>query len=313
MTKRISTRVGKKENIADGVVELTLDAVAGQLPVWEPGAHLSLHLADGLIRQYSLCGSPDGDTYRLAILREPNSRGGSAFVHDFLAVDGVIEVDPPRNHFALVDAPEYIFFAGGIGITPLLPMIERTERVGRPWRLEYGGRTRLAMAYVAELLDKYPGRVRIHPQDEVGLIPLAEVLSDRSPQVAVYCCGPAPLIDAVGATCAEYGLENFRCERFTGDGPVTLSTDREFEVVLATSDRTVRVPVGTTIMEAVEAAGVPVEFSCREGICGTCETAVLEGLPDHRDQILTDAERSANDTIFICVSRSCGPRLTLDL
>ncbi|GAA4474956.1 PDR/VanB family oxidoreductase [Rhodococcus olei] len=308
-------RVARRALVADGVLELVLLPVDGErVPEWTPGAHVGLTLGEGLVRHYSLCGEPTDDHFRLAILREPESRGGSVFVHDSLAEGDVLTVEAPRNHFPLVpDAPEYVFVAGGIGVTPLLPMIEEVERVGATWRLEYGGRTRASMAYHEELTTRYPSRVRVHPQDEVGLMPLAEILADRDRGVAVYCCGPGPLIEAVEKECGAQGIGDLHFERFSAQAPVALDTDCEFEVVLAVSGQTVPVPVGCTILEAVEKAGVPADSSCRDGTCGTCEVGVLEGRPDHRDFILTDAEKETGDTMLICISRSCSDRLVLDL
>ncbi|RSM44611.1 oxidoreductase [Amycolatopsis balhimycina DSM 5908] len=299
--------VDRKEKLADGVVRLTLRAPGGEpLPSWEPGAHVDL-LLPGLVRQYSLCGDP-GDTsvYQVAVLREPDGRGGSAYVHDALADGDRVEVDGPRNHFALVDAERYLFIAGGIGITPILPMLDRVARSGRDWQLVYGGRTRASMAFTSDLAS-YGDRVRFRPQDEQGLLDLPTLLATADPGTAVYCCGPEPLLAAVEAL--EPG--NLHVERFTAqldDGPRTA-----FEVELAGSGRVLPVPADRSILEVVEEAGVTVLSSCREGTCGTCETGVLGGEPDHRDSVLTEAERLENEVMMLCVSRACSPRLVLDL
>ncbi|MEU0529470.1 PDR/VanB family oxidoreductase [Amycolatopsis tolypomycina] len=296
--------VEAKENLADGVVALTLRAPGGPLPHWEPGAHIDLRLPDGVVRQYSLCGDPaDSSAYRVAVLREPDGRGGSAYVHDKLAAGDRIEVDGPRNHFALVDAERYLFIAGGIGITPILPML---DRAGTDWHLVYGGRTRGSMAFTEELA-RHGDRVTFRPQDEHGLLDLPSLLADVRPGTAVYCCGPEPLLAAVEAL----GPADLHVERFTAradEGP------REaFEVELAGSGRVLPVPADRSILEVVEEAGVSVLSSCREGTCGTCETGVLGGEPDHRDSVLTADERLENEVMMLCVSRACSPRLVLDL
>lgn len=307
-------RIERKSLISDGVAELVLTSPDGSaLPSWAPGAHITLELPGDVLRQYSLCGRPtDGDAYTVAILREPEGRGGSAFVHDELNVGDELTVRPPRNHFPLVDAREYVFIAGGIGVTPMLPMIEEAERRHIPWRLAYGGRTKATMAYVTEIAERYEDRVGVHPFDEVGHIPLANLLSSNA-DVSVYCCGPEPLLKAVEDSCSQFGIADLHFERFSADAPVAEESDTPFEVTLAVSGQTLTVPVGCTILESIEKAGIPVDASCRDGTCGTCETGVIEGTPDHRDFVLTEEERAVGDTIFICVSRSCSPRLVLDV
>ncbi|WP_410632208.1 PDR/VanB family oxidoreductase [Amycolatopsis sp. cmx-4-83] len=293
--------VETKETVADDVVRLTVRAPdGGPLPSWEPGAHVDLELPGG-VRQYSLCGRPeDTSAYQVAVLREPAGRGGSAYVHDELAPGHRVRVSEPRNHFPLVPAERYLFVAGGIGITPILPMLERAG----DWQLVYGGRTRSSMAFTDELA-RYGDRVTIRPQDEDGLLDLAGLPVE--PGTAVYCCGPAPLLTAV----ERLGLENLHVERFTAepdDGPRTA-----FEVELAGSGRVLAVPADRSILDVVEEAGVTVLSSCREGTCGTCETGVLGGTPEHRDAVLTDAEREESEVMMLCVSRARSPRLVLDL
>lgn len=300
----------KKELVADGVVLLTLRGADGaELPGWTPGAHVDLHLGADLVRQYSLCGDPaDRSGYQLAVLREPAGRGGSAHVHDVLAEGDTVRVAGPRNHFALVDAPRYLFVAGGIGITPILPMVAEVAGAGRDWRLVYGGRTRTSMAFGAELSRRHPGAVALHPMDETGLLDLPALLAEPAAGTAVYCCGPEGLLAAVEEQCPPEVLHVERFSPKAGAGP------REaFEVELAGSGTVLTVPAERSILEVVEESGVPVLSSCQEGTCGTCETAVLGGVPDHRDSLLTVDEQAANDTMMICVSRSCSARLVLDI
>ncbi|MFC0438871.1 PDR/VanB family oxidoreductase [Kutzneria buriramensis] len=300
-----------KEAIADGVVLLTLRHPEGHpLPDWTPGAHIDLVL-HGLVRQYSLCGDPRTTSImQVAVLRESSSRGGSRHVHDVLVAGQLIEVHGPRNHFPLVEAKRYLFIAGGIGITPILPMIAQVAAAGSDWRLVYGGRTRPSMAFREELERRHPGNVEIRPQNEHGLLDVRALFAEPDDDTAVYCCGPEPLLAAVEQHCTAGALHLERFAPRTGarDGPC-----QEFDVELARTGAVLGVPADQSILEAVERSGVSVLSSCREGTCGTCETAVLSGTPDHRDSVLTDEERAANDMMMICVSRSCSPRLVLDL
>jgi ferredoxin-NADP reductase len=282
----------RKTRVADSVVALTL---AG-LPPAEPGAHIDVHLPGGFIRQYSLCGAS-----RIAVLREKNGRGGSASVHDVVQVGDELEVSEPRNHFPLVPAERYVFIAGGIGITAILPML---RAVKGQWRFCYGGRSRGSMAFLDELPD---GDVLIWPQDERGLLPLDEILSGLADGTAVYCCGPEPLLAAVEARVPASALhvERFRADTDVCGGP--------FEVEIASCGRVLTVQAGATILGTLRDAGIDVLSSCEEGTCGTCETGVLAGVPDHRDSVLTPAERAAGDIMMLCVSRAKTPRLVLDL
>jgi ferredoxin-NADP reductase len=308
--------VTRSETVADGVVRLTLTPADGRpLPAWSPGAHLDLLLAPGLERQYSLCGDPgDGSCLQVAVLRERAGRGGSQYVHDKLTEGATLRARGPRNHFALTESPRYLFIAGGIGITPILPMIAEADRRGADWRLVHGGRTRASMAFTAELGARWPDRVELCPQDERGLLDLDGLLGVPREDTAVYCCGPEPLLAAVEERCASWPPGSLHTERFTPRaGEAAAADEASFEVELAQSGRTLTVPPGRSVLEVVEEAGVPVLSSCREGTCGTCETGVLDGVPDHRDSLLTADEQEAGDVMFICVSRCRSGRLVLDL
>ncbi|HEX5117518.1 MAG TPA: PDR/VanB family oxidoreductase [Pseudonocardiaceae bacterium] len=295
--------VDRRERLASHVIGLVLRRPDGAaMPEWTPGAHVDLLLGNGMTRQFSLCGDPaDRATLRVAVLREPAGRGGSAYVHDEVVESTRLRIRGPRNHFPLAPARRYLFIAGGIGITPILPMLGAVEP-GIDWRLVYGGRTRESMAFRDELA-RYGDRVRLRPQDECGLLDVAGLAAEPA---EIYCCGPEPLLAAVTAVAPAAHVERFTPVADTGDS-------RPIEVELARSGRTVLVPAGCSVLAAVEAAGVAVLSSCREGTCGTCETDVLDGVPDHRDSLLTDAERAAGDTMLICVSRAAGDRLVLDL
>ena len=313
--RRLELTVAGKEVVAEGVVRLTLTSPEGSsLPAWTPGAHLDLVLGDGLVRQYSLCGDPaDRTRYRVGVLREPDSRGGSRYVHDTLTVGDAVVVHGPRNHFTLTDAKEYLFVAGGIGVTPLIPMLSAAAARKVPFRLVYGGRTRSSMAFVDELRQLYSDRVEVIPQDEFGHLDLATVIGEHRDGVAVFTCGPGPLLDAIDKHCSAWPPGTLNMERFRAKELPAGTVDTEFTVELAQTGVTVTVPADRSILDVVEDAGVTVLSSCREGTCGTCETPILEGEADHRDSLLTQEDKDANETMFICVSRSCSKRIVLDL
>jgi len=307
-------RVEAKHAASDGVVELTLREVSDHpFPRWTPGAHIDLMLGEAPTRQYSLCGDPaDHHLWRLGVLRDPNGRGSSLYVHDQLHVGDTIRVRGPRNNFELVDSPRYLFIAGGIGITPILAMINAAEAAGAEWRLVYGGRQHASMAFLDELA-LHGNRVTVWPQDEKGLIDLDAVLGTPQDDTLVYCCGPEPLLAAVEDRCASWPPRSLHVERFSAKPLTEPARTVAFEVVLAQSELTLPVPPDRSILDVVEEAGVGVLSSCAEGTCGTCETPVLDGIPDHRDSVLDDDEKAANDCMMICVSRACTARLVLDL
>ncbi|MCG5219298.1 PDR/VanB family oxidoreductase [Streptosporangium sp. KLBMP 9127] len=306
--------VSRRTREAADVVSLTLRHPAGEpLPRWEPGAHIDLVMDGGPTRQYSLCGDPaDLAAWQVAVLREPAGRGGSAYVHENLTEGTPVLVRGPRNHFALRTAPRYLFIAGGIGITPILPMTAAAQAAGADWTLLYGGRTRSSMAF-ADRLAARGDRVRISPEDEHGLLDLASFLAEPAPGTLVYCCGPEPLLNAVEERCRTWPSGALHVERFKPREPGPDAVADSFELVLRRSGLTLTVPAGRTILQTVQDAGVQVLYSCTEGTCGTCETDILDGEADHRDSILTEEERAANESMLICVSRCRGSRLVLDL
>ncbi|GAA2602132.1 PDR/VanB family oxidoreductase [Streptomyces tubercidicus] len=295
---------------AENVLSVELTHPDGKpLPAWDPGAHLDVHVG-GQIRQYSLCGDPHTtDTYRIAVLNEPASRGGSRHIHTRLRPGQRLTVAGPRNHFALEDAADYLFVAGGIGITPLLAMAREATRRGATWRMVYGGRTRTSMAFTEELA-ALEGDMTLVPQDEHGPIDLGTALADLPDDTLVYCCGPEPLLTAVEERCPAGRL---RLERFAAPLVERTGDTTAFEVECHRSGRTLTVGADTSILQAAEDAGLNVDSSCRDGICGSCETRVLDGTPDHRDFLLSEAEHTANATMMICVSRCAAGRLVLDL
>jgi ferredoxin-NADP reductase len=300
---------------AADVVELNFVTTDGShLPPWTPGAHIDLILADDgvdMVRQYSLCGSPARlDRYQVSVLLAPDSRGGSRRVHE-LKVGDKLKIRGPRNHFPLATASRYIYIAGGIGITPMLPMIEAAQARGADWALHYGGRSKSSMAYLDHLA-KYGDRVHLAPQDEVGMLDLASILGTPSPGTLVYCCGPEPLLAAVEAACETWPSGSLHLERFSAKPREDTGEDGAFELVLARSGLTVTVTADESVFDAMRRMGAPVLGSCLEGICGTCETGVLEGEVDHRDSVLDEDEQAENDCLMVCVSRSLSPRLVVD-
>lgn len=304
----VKLRIRAAEAVADRVVAVELESMAGlDLPAWEPGAHIEIRLPSGLVRHYSLCGDVDDrSVYRIAVLHEEAGRGGSRELHETAHAGAVLEVRPPRNNFPLEPAGEYLFLAGGIGITPIIPMIQRAEA---PWRLVYGGRSRSHMAFLDEVVSD---RVRVVADDVEGRPDLATEIASVGPDGLVYACGPAPMLDLVTDLCARQNKsDRLRIERFS-----VAAVDTEgapFEVELARTGVSVPVAPTETILQAMRARAIPAPFSCENGYCGTCEAVVLDGEPDHRDTFLTDEEKAESFTVMICVSRCTGPRLVLDL
>jgi ferredoxin-NADP reductase len=303
--------------VATDVMSLELAAADGAaLPEWTPGAHIDLHLPSGLVRSYSLHGDcRDRGAYHVAVLNVPDGRGGSAEVHRIAAAGAAISASPPRNAFALEPASHYLFLAGGIGVTPLLAMAREVARRREPWTFVYGGRSRDRMAFVDALSALPGGRLQILPQDQAGLPDLAAAFAALPAGAAAYCCGPAPMLDAALAAGARTRPDTpVRLERFAAS-PASghQRGDAGFEVELARSNITVTVAPGVSILDAVRAEIPGVMSSCEQGICSSCETAVLAGVPDHRDTVLTAKEHAANDYMMICVSRALTPRLVLDL
>ncbi len=283
-----------------------VDIAGGELPKWEPGSHIDVTLPSGLVRQYSLCGDPDDRrAYRIAVLAQPDGRGGSIEAHRSLLPGVRVAVSAPRSTFTLHAAERYVFVAGGVGITPLVPMVLAAHRRGTPWELIYGARSPSHFAFEAELRALGPVRCQTGPLDPESVV-------TTSVGAHVYACGPAGLLDALSSAFTAAGRpDELHVERFA---PAALvHTSDGFEMELARSGVVVPVGSDTTILEAVRAAGVEAPSSCEMGFCGTCETKVLSGEIDHHDDLLTAAERAAGNTMMICVSRAACPRLVLDL
>lgn len=301
-------------------VELRPTEPGARFPAYEAGAHIDLHLPNGLVRSYSLINPLETpDRYVVAVLKDHDSRGGSRFIHDQLRVGQRLQISAPRNHFRLDErAPRSFLLAGGIGVTPLYAMLQRLAQIDRNADMLLCVRSRAEAAFVPELMALAgPGRrVRLHADNEAGGPPdLAAVLSAASADTHFYCCGPLPMIRAFEQTCERLGHTHVHVERFSAEVPAATPAGaaQAYTVELRKSCRQLVASTDRPLLDTLLDAGIDAPHSCREGICGACETAILEGEVDHRDSILSAAERSANRTMMICVSHARSSRLVLDL
>ncbi len=307
--------VTERAQVAEGVIAVTLARRDGDpLPDWELGAHIDLFLPTGFVRQYSLCGLPGSDTWRVAVLREEGGRGGSRWITDRLHEGAVLGVAGPRSHFPFDPrSPRpVVLLAGGIGITPVLPMARAAAAAGREYVLHYAGHAG-RMAFVDELAPLHGDRLVLHVSEEGTRADLPRLFAEAAAGGAeVVCCGPTRLIDAALAEGERTGVP-VTVERFEATELAAPVWNGPFEVELAMSGMTIEVQPDESMLTALENAGALILSSCTEGTCGTCETVVLEGEVDHRDSILTPAQRARNDTMYVCVSRAACPRLVVDL
>ncbi len=299
---------------AAGINLYELRPMDGQPVAFTAGAHVDVHIGNGLVRQYSLANDPcEHDRYLLGVKRDLASRGGSKFLHDLLRPGDVLQIGSPKNHFALAEeASHTVFVAGGIGITPIRSMIHRAEAIGLSWELHYAVRTSDDVVFLRDF--ESDSRVKLHVDSLAADKPLdLESLAQRSsPAAHVYCCGPAPMIQTFESAFRRWPDLQRHVEHF-GASDAGLRTGSGFDVVLARSGQTVRVGPDQSILEAVRAAGIQVAASCEQGVCGACEVRVLAGEPDHRDTLLSPDERAAGDCMMICCSRSKSNELVLDL
>lgn len=300
--------VQARTQVARDIVRFDFRRVDGTpLPHWHPGDHISLRLPNGLARQYSLCGDPaDADVWSIAVKLAEQSEGGSAWIHNNLKVGDQLSINGPAHKFELIPAHEYFFIAGGIGITPIWSMIQSLP-ASRTWRLLYMGRDRSQMAFATELVEQYPDRVQIWESDLDGIFNLAEL--SLGVRAHVYSCGPAPLLDALERVIP---AERLHIERFASADIAPPSGAEGFRVELAKSGRSIEVSAEQTMLQALEASNVPVLASCREGICGSCEVQVLEGTPDHRDEVFDEATKAKMGVMYPCVSRAQSPVLKIN-
>ncbi|MGE0733622.1 MAG: 2Fe-2S iron-sulfur cluster-binding protein [Alphaproteobacteria bacterium] len=304
---------------AEDVKTFELRAIDGAtLPAFSAGAHIDLHLPNGLVRSYSLLNCQDErDRYVIAVNRDAASRGGSTYIHNSVRIGDMLKVATPRNNFPLNEtAAQSVFIAGGIGITPILSMVQRLEKLGRAWTLYYCSRTRQSAAFLNRLRTIAGGasdRLRLVFDREPGgkMLNIDKVVTAADRKAHLYCCGPLPMLTAFEKATEALMPEQVHVEYFMRTAPPAVSGG--FTVTLAKSHKTVTVKPGQTILDAVLKAGVPAEYSCREGICAVCETKILDGTPDHRDLVLSKSERAANKSMMICCSGCKGDRLVLDL
>ena len=297
----------------------------GGLPRWHPGAHIDVHLPSGLTRQYSLCGNPETpDAYRIAVRRIPDGGGGSIEMHG-LDIGAAVTTHGPRNAFPLTvpgygsPTQRFRFIAGGIGITPILPMLGKAARLGVDWSMVYAGRSRDSLPFLDEVArfaaagragNPTGNRIQIRTDDVSGLPTALELLGDCPDGTAVYACGPAPMLTAIRAQLAGRDNVELHFERFAAPPVVD---GKEFTVSVASTGASVRVGAGETLLSALVRAGAHAAYSCQQGFCGTCRTRVLDGAAEHRDTLLTDPERDSG-MMLICISRAAeGSHLTLDL
>ena len=306
-------RVKGRRLLARDLIGLELERTDGaRLPDWTAGAHIDLILGDGVTRQYSLTGDPRNPySFHVGVLREPEGRGGSKYVHDHIKVGDEIGFGGPRNNFGLVPSQRYKFIAGGVGITPLIAMLTQATLLGADWQLLYLGRERPTMAYLRDL-EAYGDRVTIHPSTQ-GRADLPRWLGPYRADTKIYVCGPDRLLNAVEAVTTDWRAGWVRMERFTARELDAPARTQPFVVELARSNVEVTVGADETVASAIRSAGVPILTSCGAGLCGTCETTVLAGEPDHRDSILDENERAGGRCMFPCVSRARSDRLVLEL
>jgi len=311
--------VHSAEAAADGIVRLRLVSPDGKpLPRWSPGSHIDVECGDtGLSRQYSLCGDPaETGVFEIAVLREEDGRGGSAWMHANATPGARLRIRGPRNHFRLDEsASKLILIAGGIGITPISAMARRARELGLDYELHYSGRSRACMALADELASLHGDRLHLHVKDEGTRADYAALLAEPRAGTQVYACGPQALLDALAGCCAAWPEDTLRVEHFHSTlGTLDPSKEQAFEVVLKDSGIVLNVPADQTLLTALRGANIDVQSDCEEGLCGSCEVRVLEGDIDHRDVVLTRAEREANNKMMACCSRSCaGKKVVLEL
>lgn len=316
---QMQVKVARKRKEAEGICSFELASLDGSaLPAFSAGSHIDVHAPGGFTRQYSLCNDgSDRSRYRIAVLRDAASRGGSVAMHDALNEGDTLTISEPRNHFPLVHAVRTLLFAGGIGITPLLCMAQRLAAVGADFELHYCTRSADRTAFMDEIAASgFAGRVHYHFDDGAPSQKLAldRLIAQPDAQTHLYVCGPAGFIQHVTTTASALGWrsQQVHTEYFSA-APQDTAGDRAFEVKIASSGAVYQVPAGQTVVKALAAHGIEILTSCEQGVCGTCITRVLEGTCDHRDMYFTDEEKARNDQFTPCCSRATTPVLVLDL
>ncbi|MGV3491968.1 MAG: PDR/VanB family oxidoreductase [Devosia sp.] len=315
--QQLTLRVDAVKMVAATIRQVELVSADGKpLPPFTAGSHINLKLPGDLSRSYSLTNGPDvTDRYIIGVNRDAASRGGSVYVVDQLQVGDVLPVDPPHNTFHLVeDAEQSAFFAGGIGITPILAMIRQLEALGKPWKLYYAARDRATAAFLPELeaLEAaQPGRVNLHFDAEAGRVfPLLKIAATIPKVAHLYCCGPGKMIEVFRASAGWRPEDNVHIEHFVG---VKSKPTMAFDVELKRKGKTFHVPIGESILDVLLKNDVYVSHSCKEGVCGSCETRVLEGVPEHMDNVLSSREKASNELIMVCCSGCSSGKLVLDI
>ncbi len=317
MSEWIEVRVADRHDEARDIASFLLEKTdGGSLPAWTPGAQVDVRAPGGLVRQYSLCG-PAGsvDQYQIGVLRDADGRGGSRAMHDRIAVGDSLEISRPRNLFELQAQENALLFAGGIGVTPILAMAEHLARKGDVFAMHYCTRSADRAAFAGRLTaPALAGKVAFHHDDDPGTCMNIDALLAAMPRVGthIYVCGPDGFMNHVldAASRAGWPESQVHFERFSA--PVAEpGTAGGFEIAIADSERVIPVGADQTVIEALSAAGIEIPVSCEQGICGTCVTKIVDGLPDHRDMFLSDAEKAANDCFTPCCSRALTPRLTI--
>jgi vanillate O-demethylase ferredoxin subunit len=315
----IEVRVAAKTCEAEAICSYELVRPDGApLPAFEAGAHIDVHLAGKLVRQYSLCNAP-GEThrYQIGVLRDADSRGGSQAMHDHIDTGSVLQISAPKNHFRLVPAQRTLLLAGGIGVTPILAMAEALAAQGAAFEMHYSARSPERAAFKERIgASGFADQVHFHYDsgDTAQQLDLAQLLAVSDPGTHVYVCGPQGFIDHVlgSARAHAWPAAQLHVEYFSA-AAVDTGGDEAFDVKLASSGKIVTVSAGKTVIKVLAEQGVEIPYSCEEGVCGTCLTRVLEGVPDHRDMYLTEEEQAANDQFTPCCSRAKTKVLVLDL
>jgi vanillate O-demethylase ferredoxin subunit len=303
---------------AEGIFSFDLRPVSGtDLPPFPAGSHINLLLKNALERSYSLINpAHEIHRYMIAVARAPQSSGGSQYICESLRVGDTLRIAEPHNNFALDESAKCsVLVAGGIGITPIWSLLQRLQELGKPWKLFYAARTRQRMAFLSRLLElneRYPDAICLSFDHEPGysMLDLPSIIQDQVPGAHFYCCGPAGMLQAFEAAAAKLDPATIHIERFSSALP---PAQGGFEVRLAKSHRSFFIPPDKTILEVLLSEGLQINHSCMQGVCGTCETCVLEGLPDHRDSVLSKRERESNKVMMICCSGARSGKLVLDL
>jgi tetrachlorobenzoquinone reductase len=313
----IDARLSKIEDVARDTKLYTFQRVDGaRLPAYKPGAHIDLHLPNGLLRQFSLVvPASDPDSYTVGVKRDENSRGGSRYIVDQMKVGDQIKISAPRNNFPLVEDAEHVtLFAGGIGITPIWCMAQQLAALGRSWKIYYACRSRADMAF-AETLEKFDGKLRhLHFDDEAGkVLDIAAAIAETPANAHIYCCGPNPMLKAFEAATATRPRNLIHVEYFTAKEGAAEGKLGGFWVELARSGEEYFIPEGKKVLEVLFDAGVDVDYSCELGICGACETKVISGIPEHHDSVLSEEEQASNEKVMICCCGCKTERLVIDM